>query len=128
MQQARAKHALKKVQTWQQQTTDSQKKLQSYASALPAMILMNGLGQAIAFAKMKSKNASTKEYKYIYVALQDWLYDKEKPLNFKKIDKDLITSITQIDMKTYQLTQTESILYLDWIKKFSKSFLTAEEE
>lgn len=127
MQQARAKHALNTVQDWQKEEPDSQKKLRSYASDLPAMILMNGLGQAIAFAKMKSKNTSTKEYGLIYQTLQSWLYEQKKPLNSLFSDKELIKSITNIDMQTYQLTQTEALLYLDWIKKFSKAFLSTEE-
>ena len=55
IQQQRAKFALERVQALQKSLKPKEQvEFISYASSLPAMIHMNGLGQAMAFCKLKS--------------------------------------------------------------------------
>jgi len=121
--QERANHALNQVQTWMKQDSKAQAEIRSYASDLPAMILMNGIGQALAFCKSKKKE----NYTLLYNALSGWLTSAGRPLEQYR-DKELMVTITQIDMHLYQQAQTESLVYLDWVKKFSKAFLSTEKE
>ncbi len=121
IQQQRAKHALSKIQEWKKESSEVQKNLESYSRDLPAMVLMNGLGQAVAFAKMKGE--SFKEYSMLYQALRDWLRECQPDLE----QPELIEIITNVDMYRYQQLQAELLMYLDWIKKFSKAFLDKED-
>ena len=115
IQQQRAKFALKKVQ----ENIDrgvKQKEFQSYASSLPAMIHMNGLGQTAAFFKSKDDE----EHQALYQLLSDWLTQEKQP--YAKYD-DLLSGITKADMQHYQLAQIESQALMNWVKKFAKAFM-----
>lgn len=139
MQQQRAKYALKAVQNAaEDQSIHSEYK--SYASNLPAMIHMNGLGQAIAFFKAKSapekppqqRNAKEKAYFSLYEMLSDWLCSKGNlitpmPLQPYYRHNDVLNGITTEDMHTYRLAQAEAQMLMDWVKKFAKAFMTGDE-
>ncbi len=120
IQQARAKHALKRIRQWKETQNFSHKKFRSYASNLPAMILTNGLGQAIAFCLTKKEA----EYYQLYQLLSHWLLQERKI--FPNPRSALIDAITQADMQTYQNAQTEALLYLDWVKKLTKGLMREE--
>ena len=120
LQQQRAAYALKRVKAFKEEA-HSQKEwteYKSYASALPAMIHMNGLGQAAAFFKSKGGM-----HQVLYQLLSDWLCENNKP--FRLYD-DLLTGITQEDMQTYRLAQAEAQALMDWVKKFAKAYLREE--
>lgn len=143
IQQQRAKYALEKVQD-----AAKDKKIhdeyKSYASALPAMIHMNGLGQAAAFYKSKSapdkkpEKRNTKEIAYylLYELLSDWLCGKfemeNRPIQPYDMyrtqeNSDLLTGITRENMHTYRLAQAEAQALMDWVKKFAKAFMTNDD-
>lgn len=114
IEQQRAKAAL----DWaEKDKTGLNKELVSAAVAMPAMILMNGLGQTAAF--YKSKGGAQAE---LYKLLSDWLKQPGKPY----ADKDLLAGITQGGAKTYRAAQVEALAYLEWVKKFAKAY--AKEE
>lgn len=121
IQQQRAKFALEEVQAAIERRV-SQKEYKSYAASLPAMIHMNGLGQAAAF--FKSKGAKSVAHEALYNLLSDWLCQDEQPyagcLN-------LLEGITTRDMHTYRLAQAEAQALMDWVKKFAKAFMTDED-
>jgi CRISPR-associated protein Cmr5 len=81
------------------------------------MIQMNGLGQAVAFYRMKSRDHEG--YKKLYELLSEWLTKTGKP--YEKYN-DLLEGITQSDMYTYRLAQAEALVLLDWVKKFAKAY------
>jgi CRISPR-associated protein Cmr5 len=91
------------------------------------MIHMNGLGQAMAFCKVKGKERES--YKQLYQLVSDWLKKPGQPY----AGKDVLDGITQADMGQYQLAQAEALALMSWVKKFAKAFLaektngTAEE-
>ena len=122
IQQQRAHHALTTIRKWKQSDQYSGKRLQSYASGLPAMILTNGLGQALAFCLTKKEP----EYKALYRLLENWLLT-ERQIFETNAPKNLIDAVTQSDMQTYQTAQTEALLYLDWVKKLVKGLIKTEK-
>jgi len=137
IQQQRAKFALDRIQNLNKDpiklTETEQKEFINYASGLPAMIHMNGLGQAMAFCKLKGKRKKPEEksndkgveaYKALYDLISDWLCKAGQPYHEQK---DVLAGITQCDMTHYQLAQAEALVLMSWVKKFSKAFLTEED-
>lgn len=108
IEQERAKAALK----WAEQGVD--KETLSAATGLPAMILMNGLGQAAAFYKSKGGAQAG-----LYQLLSEWLRGSGKPYAGKN---DLLKGITEGDLKAYRSAQAEALAYLQWVKKFAKAY------
>ncbi len=129
IQQQRAKYALDEVnklsKLWAAEP-DKQKKFQSefnsYASGLPAMIHMNGLGQAMAFCKTKGKDRDS--YEQLYQLVSIWLCKEQQPYSGCS---DVLTGITRKDRQHYQLAQVETLALMSWVKKFAKAFLMDEE-
>jgi len=115
-QQARARYALKKIDEFVKLPVDSQGELRSYASSLPAMIHMNGFGQAMAFCKSKGGS-----HNKLYELLQEWLRDEGKPYHGQP--DDLLRAITEGDMHTYRLAQAEAQALMAWVQKFTRAYL-----
>jgi len=122
IQQQRAKFALERVQKLPVKLKpNEQLEFISYASGLPAMIHMNGLGQAMAFCKLKSKERDS--YGELYQLVSDWLCADHQPYQGQS---DVLTGITQCDMAHYQLAQAEALVLMSWVKKFAKAFLAED--
>ena len=125
MQQKRAKYALEQVQDAIDNNSINQKEYKAYAANLPAMIHMNGLGQAAAF--FKSKGGTHDE---LYQLLSNWLcgnvdYASTQP--YQSCD-DLLEGITTQDMHQYRVAQAEAQALMDWVKKFAKAFMDSDEK
>ncbi len=122
IQQQRAKFALERVQDLANKLkADEQKEFISYASGLPAMIHMNGLGQAMAFCQLKAKDRDS--YKQLYTLVSDWLCQSRQPYQGKN---NVLEGITQCDQARYQLAQAEALVLMSWVKKFAKAFLAED--
>jgi|GEM_PF-437184 len=127
--QQRANHALESIQN---SKGLNEGKLKSYIVGMPAMILMSGFGQTCAFyvskaelSKEKSKRKDEhKAYEKVIEILWDWL--KEHVSAFSN-EPDLMTAITHVSAKDYQLAEAESLEYLNWLKKFAKAYLQGDE-
>lgn len=117
IQQKRAKFALEKVIAATSRPNVNKKEFNSYAAGLPAMIHMNGLGQAAAFYKSKGG-----EHGALYDLLSEWLTTKGQPYGEKPHD-DLLKGITQENMHRYRLAQAEAQALMDWVKKFSSAYM-----
>jgi len=122
IQQQRAKYALEKVNDALARKV-CQKEYKSYASNLPAMIHMNGLGQAAAF--FKSKGAKSDAHNELYDLLSGWLCQNGQPYAGCR---NLLEGITTRDMHTYRLAQAEAQALMDWVKKFAKAFMTDDDK
>lgn len=120
-QQRRAKWALEKVEDARNSGV-SRKEYKSYASAFPAMIQMNGLGQAAAFYRSKGAGNDAKDiaYRSLYDLLSGWLTQCGQPYDGCN---DLLADITSRDMHAYRLAQAEALTLLDWMKKFAKAYM-----
>jgi CRISPR-associated protein Cmr5 len=118
MQQKRAKYALEKVESARKLNVKQQKEYKSYASGFPAMIQMNGLGQAAAFYFSQGGT-----HKILYDLLSGWLTQPDQP--YAGI-RDLLHGVTQRDMHAYRLAQAEALALLEWVKQFAKAYMEAK--
>jgi CRISPR-associated protein Cmr5 len=119
IQQQRAQFALQRIQQLRTQLPPKQQtELISYCSGLPAMIHRNGLGQAMAFCKLKGTERDS--YQELYQLVSDWLCQPGQPYAGQP---DILTAITHCDRQHYQLAQAETMMLMDWVKKFAKTFL-----
>lgn len=126
LQQQRAAFALTKVKSALTDTNLSAKEFKSQAESFPAMIRMNGLGQAAAFylsKREKEKGKGINAYERLYLLLSEWLTQQDQPYYDHK---DLLEGITKGDLHAYRLAQAEALLLLDWVKKFAKAFAGEE--
>lgn len=119
IQQQRAKYALVKVQHYAQDTS-CHKEFKSRASELPFMIYANGLGQALAFFKSKGGEHG---YGNLYDILNEWLCGKDRPFAGAS---DALEGITKGSRESYMAAQQESIMLMDWVKKFSRAYMGGE--
>lgn len=128
MQQERAKYALEQVSEkvdalksrGKNEFKSYAKEFKSYAAALPAMIHMNGLGQAAAFFHAKGGTHGD-----LYQLLSNWLCQKDQPF-FNR--KDMLDGITNSDMQTYRLAQVEAQALMSWVTKFAKAYMAEKDD
>jgi len=81
---------------------------------LPAMVLVNGLGQTLAFLKAKKK----------LVASEPLSQGVRVRLGFQG---DLLDEVTRMDVATYRLAQLEALAVLGWLKRFAEAELPEPE-
>jgi CRISPR-associated protein Cmr5 len=127
--QKRAAHALAKVQELQSGGKDVYGNYVSFASALPAAIVMCGLGQALAseFERGNRKESDTqKGHKLLADHLADWLLRgwTHSPYHGQaNILKAIFDAGSISTEANYIAAQAEALLYLDWLKKFAGALL-----
>ncbi|HZR74779.1 type III-B CRISPR module-associated protein Cmr5 [Bradyrhizobium sp.] len=124
LEQKRAKHALDQVKAL---LKDKPGNYLSYVNALPAAILMNGLGQALATERAASDPAHHQLAQHV----SDWLLSPEAHTRYAtpasdeaKLDatQRLLGRIVAGDQDAYLWAQTEAIAYVTWLKKFANAF------
>ena len=114
LQQRRAQYALKSVRDLLKDKGLNRQEFKSYAAGFPAMIQMNGLGQAAAFHFSQGGT-----HRKLYDIVSRWLTEEEQPYS---AHDDLLGGITEQDLHAYRVAQVESLLLLDWVKKFAKAY------
>ena len=125
MDQERAEFALKKIQAILGGADPILKaEIRRYLNNLPALIRMNGLGQALAFFRMKGEGTA---HDAIYRMVGTWLCDASSKGRIFSEDADVLTSITQSDMAHYMAAQNEALALLQWLKKFAVALLPKED-
>ena len=126
MDQERAEFALKKIQAILGGADPILKaEIRRYLNNLPALIRMNGLGQALAFFRMKGEGTA---HDAIYRMVGTWLCDASSKGRIFSEDADVLTSITQSDMAHYMAAQNEALALLQWLKKFAVALLPLPKE
>ncbi|MDP5134275.1 MAG: type III-B CRISPR module-associated protein Cmr5 [Paraglaciecola sp.] len=121
--QHRAKFAMSCITGVQNWPIEEQKQLRAYLQSLPAMIQINGFGQAIAFYKSHpASKKGGKAYQAIYTWLSKWLNEQ------KIFSGDLMQAICTNDMAKYQLATAETQALLVWLKKFARAYLLDDSE
>lgn len=120
--QRRAADALQKIEELRQAGRGVYGNYKSYVSSLPASILTNGLGQAVATVRAGGKEGHLKLYEH----LSGWLCggDEESPYPAG----DLLKNITTHDQDSYLRAQAEALAHLVWLKKFGEAFLEGGKE
>lgn len=124
MDQERAQFALRKIESIAaSEKPDIQKEIRSHLNNLPALIRMNGLGQALAFCQVKAAKDSGQSYKSIYPIISTWLCAPDSQGRIFDENNDVIQAITQSDIQKYMAAQNEALALLEWLKKFALALL-----
>ena len=120
--QKRAAHALGKVRDVKKDT-DAAGNYRSYVEAVPATIVMNGLGQTCATLLSRAAGDShrNRAYRLLFEHLQEWLCQRDGAVY--RGDPSLIDAIVQGGQRTYVHAQAEALAYLVWLKKFGQAYL-----
>lgn len=123
MEQERAEFALKKIQGIADGAQQMQEEVVRHLNGLPALIRMNGLGQALAFYRMKGTATG---HELIYRMVGEWLCAKSSkgrvfPSN--EDNPDVLAAITRSDIQQYMAAQNEALALLEWLKKFALALL-----
>ena len=125
MDQERAEFALTKIQAILGGPDTSHKvEVRRYLNNLPALIRMNGLGQALAFFRMKGEGTA---HDAIYRMVGTWLCDASSKGRIFSESTDALSAITQSDMAHYMAAQNEALALLQWLKKFAVALLPKED-
>ena len=125
MDQERAEFALKKIQAILGGADPILKaEIRRYLNNLPALIRMNGLGQALAFFRMKGEGTA---HDAIYRMVGTWLCDASSKGRIFSESTDALSAITQSDMAHYMAAQNEALALLQWLKKFAVALLPKED-
>jgi CRISPR-associated protein Cmr5 len=123
MEQQRAAFALQSIEDFLALDKTSQAELRRYLIHIPALIHMNGLGQALAFYRMKGPNSN---HELIYQLLGKWLCQETPGRVFDGHAGDLLKAITSSDYRCYMAAQNEALAVLEWLKKFATALLHKE--
>jgi CRISPR-associated protein Cmr5 len=111
IEQQRAAYALERVRriaaTDKRQAGDYHREIMG----LPAMVLVNGLGQTLAFLRAKKRDR-------VYRDLAGGVCER------LGLDGDLLEEVTKMDMATYRLAQLEALALLGWLKRFAEAELS----
>ena len=129
----------------------------SYAERLPAQIVMNGLGQALAMVRTRcpeddgaprrgrgggdrergaspddGEQATSREataYRYLFQHVGGWLCRDHEHAPYRGTALDhLLMKLSTCDQDTYVRAHAEALAYLDWLKKFARAFLARSKE
>ncbi len=98
----------------------------SYVKALPATILQNGLGQAMATLLAAAKGNPQDDHRRLYDHVEKWLCKKNASSPYFG-QNNLMKEITTNNEAAYIHAQAETMAYLEWLKKFAVAYLTKPE-
>jgi len=122
--QKRAAHALDAIKSLEKKKDYGN--FGSYVQRLPATIVMNGLGQAMAgelaaarLAKGEKMSADERAHKALFDCVESWLFECEAYSG----NGGLMAAVVKSSQDDYVRAQAEALAYLDWLKKFSQAYL-----
>ena len=90
----------------------NQAEFKSLVRNFPALVMSNGLGQALAFLKAKGKPAHKELYKFVS-AWVSAVYGKK--------GGDLLTLIIENDSLKYRRATQEAMAIAGWLKRFAEA-------
>jgi CRISPR-associated protein Cmr5 len=101
-----------------------QKDYRQLALSAPALIQTNGLGQALAFWRVKSKGENGKGFDQLYKDVAEWTGK-----SVKNDKKDLLLWIIEdAPVSEYRRATTEAIAFLSWVKRFAEAELQEPQQ
>jgi CRISPR-associated protein Cmr5 len=128
LEQRRAAKALERINERKRLPTKDQERYVSYVQALPAEIVMNGLGQAMAMHLAAAGGKAGDPHRLLHDDVAAWLCGNPA-LPALPYGGDLIRSIMGNDQSAYLLAQAEAVAYCGWLKRFAVAYLkNAENE
>lgn len=98
----------------------------SYVRALPATILQNGLGQALATLLSSAGGDPKNPHRWLHDHIQAWLCRDHADAPYRGKDK-LIQAIVDGSEADYLHAHADALAYLVWLKKFAVAFLKESE-
>lgn len=119
LEQRRAADAMEKAKKASKNARLNPRLYRSYVDSLPASIIANGLGQAMA-----TELAASGEHKALYGNLSNWLCNKDGVYR----GDDLLEELMKGDQSQYLRAQAEALAWLVWHKKFCRAFLEESGE
>jgi CRISPR-associated protein Cmr5 len=124
--QQRAAHALARIEELRKEDAKIAGKYAGYVKALPATILSNGLGQALATELAADDKAHDKLAEHVARWLLEASGSPYGPLPNDGHAKALLDRIFKGDQRAYVWAQAEAIAYVGWLKKLAVAFLSNE--
>ena len=100
-------------------------KFDSYVERLPATIVINGLGQAMALELAISRLGKTdrkpdeQAHELLYCIVESWLQE----CGICPKGTSLMEKIVNSSQEDYIRIQYEALAYLDWLKMFTQAYL-----
>jgi len=91
----------------------------NFIMGVPTMILMNGLGQTLAF--LLSKKDSDK-HNNVYCILRNWLQKQQGDLASQS-DLEFLTKFSSLEQNQYLTAQHEALALLQWVKRYAPGLL-----
>lgn len=127
--QKRAKDALKKIEDLVDAGEHSYGNYVSFIKALPATIIMSGLGQALAMENAGSAKTGDvkKGHENLFHHMDDWLR-VGWPSSPYGAHNNILNAIVENSETDYIRAQAEALEYLEWLKKFAVAFLVEKDE
>ena len=127
LEQQRASFALGKIRQLQKGGLDYGYYV-AYVSALPATIVMNGLGQALTTLVAKAKGTAHDPHRILFDHIAEWLGQRFVELRVPSTDfTQVIDRLMQADQRTYVRAQVEAMAFLNWLKQFSRAYLKEKD-
>lgn len=121
IEQLRAADALAKIQAMN--TRDCGHYV-SYVSALPATIVMNGLGQALATLLAQAKGGQD-PHRLLHDHVASWLVRQVPRLGGN--EAQVVRGLMNNSEEVYLQAQGEAMAYLQWLKQFARAYLIEPE-
>lgn len=130
--QERAKYAYEKVKDIVDNQSDLKDKYSAKAVKFPAMILANGLPQALLFL-FSNENADDKSYKLLLTHIRGWFVNSgADDLRLytcpASTNEDFVSHVIGIDATTMSLLTSETISIATWLKRFAEGMIGKGEE
>lgn len=94
----------------------------SYVSALPATIVMNGLGQALAMEFAAAGGEAQDPHRLLYDDVIAWLTGTEALPELHR-QSDPFDTLLKSGQEVYIRAQGEALRYCTWLKQFARAFL-----
>ncbi len=121
--QQRASQAWEDIQSVKHEP-DVRKKYGSLARKVPMLVLVNGLGQTLAFLRAKGNPKNGKEYDLLYEHLSKWTMSQLAP---EKDSETLLAWVMKENSAAYRRATAETLAYLAWLKRFAEAELPVED-
>jgi len=97
----------------------------SYVKALPARVIMNGLGQALAMEKAGASKDVGHEMLFNHV--QDWLLNGWEHTPYRG-QSNILAAIVNGSEADYIRAQGEAMAHVEWLKKFAVAYLKDKDD
>lgn len=130
LEQKRAADALSKVIKLEGESELFRKRYRSYVERLGPMIIVNGLGQALATERAAAganpRKDEERAHKTLYDNVTSWLC-RHPDGTYPETD-DLIEALMNNSQELYLQAQFEALSWLEWHKKFCRAYLPRDNE